>query len=352
MKKLSVLAIYGQYMTAWSAFTKTIALLLLFSWQPAVAKDTVLDPSVTGFQTFYELYEPSGVIQLKDLSLLFIEDEQSRPFVRLTPQPQPSNRFDVQLLDRQSSFKTLLTGASGPLNDLEGITQGAENHLYAITSHSRQNNGSRDASRERLVRLQVTANKIESITIRKDLRNALVEAYPVLEPSANERRVKDHAGLNIEGLTVNRSNDALWIGFRAPLIDGKAIVVTVENPDSVFSAGSNYEFSENLQFLDLNGGGIRDIAFDPTLDGYVIASQREGTKKEKSFKLWFWSGIETDTPRRIKISGIKNIRRTEGIAPITLGAEKYLLLVSDEGDVKRLKNAQYSLVKYNDLNID
>lgn len=352
MKQLRILAYYGQNAKACPVYRKTVALLLLLSLQPVMAKDTVLDSTETGFQSFPGFYEPSGVIQLYDQSLLIIEDEPSRPFARLISQATLSNRFEIQPLVHQSALKAVFTGANAPLNDLEGLVQGPQGFVYAITSHSRQNNGSRDLSRERLVQLKVEANKIVDISIRDDLRDALVTAYPQLQPSAEERRLKDHAGLNIEGLTFNRSNDAIWIGFRAPLIDGKAIVTVLENPIGIFVNNSDYRFSKKMQYLDLDGGGIRDIAFDPILDGYVIVSQREGTKKEKAFKLWFWSGERNDIPKRIKISGIKNIRRTEGVAPITLGSDKFLLLVSDEGDYKRSKSAKYLLVKYADLTVE
>lgn len=324
-----------------------ISLPLAYLCQSVSASEAVLDLEAREFQNINGMYEPSGIVQLQDARLLVIEDEPSRAFVLLTPRKQ-SNTLNVELLRSRSPIAALLAGPSGQFNDLEGLVKGPQDVIYAITSHSRQGNGGRDPDREKLVRLTIDGNRIGKISVRTDLRERLIDAYPELEDDARERDVKDDAGLNIEGLTFNRRRDTLWIGFRAPLVDEKAILIALGNPQTVFDTDEDYQFDENLQLLDLDGGGIRDIVFDPVLDGYLIVSQREGTKKEKAFKLWFWAGSSAEKPRRVGIPGVKDLQRTEGIAPVTLSGINRLLLVSDEGDASNQKGAEVLVVDYDD----
>jgi len=328
-----------------------ISVWLLCLVQLVNAEEAALDLELREFQRFEGLYEPSGVVQLQDGRLLVIEDEPSRAFVLISPQVHATD-FDVEVLQARTSIAALLTGRASRFSDLEGLVQGPGGFIYAITSHSRQGNGKRSAEREKLLRLNIDGNRIRQIRVRSDLRKRLIEAFPQLEDAAKEQDVKDEGGLNIEGLTFNRKKDTLWIGFRAPLLEDRAMLIGLRNPQSLFDTDEDFQFEENLQLLDLDGGGIRDIVFDQTLNGYLIASQREGTKSEKAFKLWFWDGSPTGLPRRVKIAGVKDLQRTEGISSVLLKGERLLLLLSDDGDVDRQKNAGILLVDYDDLEIE
>lgn len=328
-----------------------IGFLLACHGQSASARKAVLDLEVREFQNIDGLYEPSGIVQLPDGRLLVIEDEPSRAFSLLSPREQ-ENILDVELLRSRSPIAALLGGATGKLSDLEGLVTGPQDVIYAITSHSRQGNGKRDHDREKLVRLTIEGDRIGQIDVRTDLRQQLIDAFPTLEDAARERDVKDDAGLNIEGLTFNRRRDSLWIGFRGPLVDDRAILIALQNPQRIFDTDEDFQFGAELQLLDLDGGGIRDVVFDPILDGYLIASQREGTKKEKAFKLWFWDGSFESEPRRVRIDGVKDIQRTEGIASISLAGRNLLMLVSDEGNAGKDKGAEVLLVEYDDLEIE
>jgi len=324
--------------------------ILVFS-QLVAANEVEINTETVGFQILNGVYEPSGIIQLQDGRLLIIEDESSRAFVLLTPNQYPAN-YNVDIVQTRSLLDRLLAGSSAEFNDLEGIVKGPQEFVYAISSHSRQGNGRRDSQREQLVRFTIHDNRIGKLSARGGLRDALVSNFPMLQQAADEREVKKNAGLNIEGLAFNRSGDTLWLGFRAPLVGDHAILIGLHNLHKVFESDAEFEFGENAQLLNLDGGGIRDIVFDTELDGYLIVSQRERTKNEKPFKLWLWSGSAKDSPRRIRIKGVKNIRQTEGVVPITIGHEKRLLLVSDEGDKKHQKNAKVLMVDYDELQLE
>ena len=292
-----------------------------------------------------KIYEPSGVAQLSDGSLVVIEDEPTRPFWQLRPAAE-TGRFDVELLEPTSPLVSLVT----KFNDLEGITADDEGFLYAITSHSRQKNGKREAAREMLVRFEVKGDRIESLSARGDLLDSLARAFPRLEKSIEERKVKREGGLNIEGLAFDPPRGSLWIGFRAPLFDNDALLIEVTNPQCAFEDEEEFDFADDPVLLDLDGGGIRDIAFSSRLEGYLILSQREG-KKEKHFKLWLWDGAPFSSPRRVRIEGVDHFDRAEGITPVNLDGEERLLLVKDDGNQEQQEGATYLLIDFADLRI-
>lgn len=321
--------------------------LLLLLLAGLVAKEARTESQNTEFRRLEGLYEPSGVGQLDDGRLVVVEDEPSRPFILLTPDGGAED-FRVELLRPRS----LLEAVIGGIDDLEGVAVGPEGFVYAITSHSRKQNGKRGMKREKLVRFKVEGDRLAESAVRGDLRKSLTRAFPELKDAAKERKVKRDLGLNIEGLAFDEKRERLWIGFRGPMVDEKAILVAILNPHQAFEQDQEVQFIDTPVLLDLDRGGIRDLAFDPRLGGYLILSQREGTKKEKAFKLWLWSGDPAASPRRVRIDGIDDLERAEGVAPVNFRGEDKILLVSDDGASARGKGARYLLVDYALLKID
>ena len=309
------------------------------------------EESSRGFRRLPGLYEPSGVAQLTDGRLLVVEDERARPFALLSP-------GDGELPFRVESARasSLADSLSLALDDLEAITAGPDGFLVAITSHSRKDNGKLEHGRQRMVRFKVEGSRLSEVAVATGLRKALPKAYPSLRDAARERKVKRDVGLNIEGLAFDRKGRRLWIGLRGPLLDGKALLVQLLNPKAVFGRGADFRFARKLVELDLDGGGIRDLAYVPRLNGYLILSQREGGKgkhkKEKKFKLWLWSGDSSLPARRVRIAGVSDLESAEGIAPIRWAGSEQLLLLSDDGNLARRKSARYLLIDYSALTIE
>ncbi len=321
----------------------TIVLILLALLVTEVRSDS----RKLGFQPVDGLYEPSGVVQLEDGRLLTVEDEPSRPFAVLTPENDGAS-FAVQSIRPRSFLDTVV----GRIGDLEGVSTSADGFVYAITSHSRKSNGKRDQEREKLLRFKVDGERLYESSVRGDLRNSLTRAYPVLKEAAKERDVKNDRGLNIEGLSFGPQGRYLWIGLRAPLLKKKAVLVGLLNPHKALGDAEKFRFGDRPILLDLNGGGIRDIAYDPHLKGYLILSQREGTSKEKSFKLWFWNGKTTVAPQRVRVDGIKNLERAEGVTPVSIAGDDGILILSDDGDRAKNRSASYLLFDYADINME
>ncbi len=311
------------------------------------SEQTLSESFTADFQKIHGLFEPSGVVQLDDGRVLAVEDEPTNPFVFLTPNSDAQS-FSLSYLRSNVLFHP----AMAHISDLEGVTKDPNGRVYAITSQSRKGNGNRDPEREKIIQFSIKEDRLLTSHVRTDFRKKLIKAFPALKDAAKERNVKGEGGLNIEGLTFSPDGNALWVGLRAPLSDDMAILVAVLNPRNSLEAREAFRFSKSFVLLDLEGGGIRDIAYDPILSGYLILSQRENTKNEKAFKLWLWNGNPKTAPRRVRIRDIKKLESTEGITPVRLNGKDQLLLLNDDGNRNKAKPASYLLLDYTQLEIE
>ena len=200
------------------------------------------------------IYEPSAVQQLPDGRFLVVEDEKRQPFSVFTV--GADGRVQSQALT-PSLFQ--VSSSAWKLDDLEGLTMDQSGFLYAITSHSRDEDGNEKKSREKLIRFRVDGRHVVMPQVVSDLKRALTTRYPVLDAAAAVRDVKDSGGLNIEALEVDPHNGQLLIAFRSPLVDGKAIVACLENTADVFHSGAKARFPPTLEELNLGAWHSRFV---------------------------------------------------------------------------------------------
>jgi hypothetical protein len=98
-------------------------------------------------------------------------------------------------------------------------------------------------------------------------------------------------GLNIEGMTADRSGDALLIGLRNPRHNGKALVIRLENPQELMIAEPKPAIISSVHELDLGDRGIRDIEWSAAHQSYlVIAGQPEDDQPGPGFAVYKWDG--------------------------------------------------------------
>lgn len=142
-------------------------------------------------------------------------------------------------------------------------------------------------------------------------------------------------GLNIEGLSFDpKDPETLLLGLRSPLwgpafgdptfgktygLDrGQAIVAWVSRP---FSSRPLVK----LEPLDLGGHGIRDIAFVPALDAYLVIGGP--VDRGRRYSLWLWS--RGQAPRRLQVPAFELLCRPEALMPVPGKREVYIF--SEEG---------------------
>ena len=221
-----------------------------------------------------------------------------------------------------------------------------QGRIYVVTSHSRKENGKRSDMREQLARFALDGEQVVDFKVLRDLRKKISAQHKPLKDAAKIRDVKDDGGFNIEGLSFDAAKRYLLVGLRSPLAGSNALIAVLENPAAVFDQGEKPRISERLIELDLDGGGIRALSYDPHLGGFLIVSR----KPEKSFKLWLWSGEVDQPPQRLKVPGIKSLRRAEGVTPVRLnGRPEGILIVSDDGSGLRGKPGHYLFLRYQQL---
>lgn len=295
------------------------------------------------FRPLTGLYEPSAIQQLADGRFLVVEDEKARPL----------SVFNLAV-DGAVDSRPLHPGWFGSdadfwkLADLEGLTADRQGRLYAITSHSRASDGTEKKARDKLVRFRLEGEQVKDTRVVTDLKPALLAAHPVLATAAAALDVKAQGGLNIEALEMRPDQAQLLIGLRGPLLDGRAILVGIDNPDGMFEDGEPPRVHPALITLDLGGNGIRGLCHAPGLACYLLIAGPV-TRVASPFQLWSWSGRPEDPARRVEVPGLPGFERAEGICAARLDGRQRILIVSDDGDRAAGRCARYLLLEPEDF---
>lgn len=288
------------------------------------------------FLPFTGLYEPSAIQQLPDGRFLVAEDEKDHPF----------SLVDISLDGRVTSTPLLppldADDAVWKLDDLEALALDGEGFVYALTSHSRSGSGEVKKARDKLVRFRVMEGRMVQAGLVRDLKPALVAAHPVLAEAAAILDVKNQGGLNIEALECCPDGSML-LGFRSPLLAGRAILARVENPGALFDAGGVPRIAPELLTLDLEGCGLRGLAWVPALGGYLLISGPVA-RQAVPFQLWFWSGRAEEGARRVRVGLRQDFEHAEGVTPAMLDGQPRIVIVSDDGSREEGRFARFLIL--------
>lgn len=292
------------------------------------------------------IYEPSAVQLLPDGRFLVVEDEKEHPLSLVTIDADGKVKAEglaASLLQMFSSF--------WKLDDLEGLAADRAGFVYAITSHSRNDDSNAKESREKLVRFRIEGDRVVDPKVVDGLKAALVARHAVLAAAARVRDVKADGGLNIEALEVSPDQKQLLIGLRSPLRNGNALIARVENLDAVFDSEETPEIAPALDELDLGGHGIRGLSYIPAIGAYLIIGGPP-TREEAAFDLWCWSGQPGTRARRAKIPGLSGLAKAEGVSPALIGGMERIIFVSDDGNRDAKRSAGYLLLDPSQLTIE
>ena len=297
------------------------------------------------FQPFTGFFEPSAIQQLADGRFLVVEDEKEHSFSLVTLNGNGSVKrksLSPGWFESNKSF--------WKLDDLEGLALDKKGYLYAVTSHSRDSDGSEKKSRDKLVRFLIEGDRVMEPIVVNGLKRALVAAHPCLAAAAEIEDVKGSGGLNIEALEITPDRQSLLIGFRSPLQGGMALIASVENLDGIFEADAAPQVANKLESLDLGGHGIRGMSYVEWLKGYLLISG-PASRAPDEFKLWFWSGQPGALARRVSVLGLQGFERTEGVSPAVVDGVPGIVLVSDDGDRKAGRFARFVWLEIEQLQI-
>ncbi|MDO5658989.1 MAG: DUF3616 domain-containing protein [Paracoccus sp. (in: a-proteobacteria)] len=320
-----------------------VGVKLVFGLFPGLNSESTARLRNLGISEFSDIYEPSGVQQLPDGRILVVEDEASRALSLMRIGP------DGTLIEDPAGDMRLTRSLGRRLNDLEGLSIDERGFIYAITSHSSNERGQRRPDREQLIRFRIEGNHLGNILTVSNLRDALsndVALSRAIEAAAGEPA--DFEELNIEGLAFYREAQQLMLGLRGPMAGGMSIIVPITNPGDMFERGAAPQFAAPI-LLDLAGGGIRALSYDPVLMAFMIVNEIRGEDGKKHSQIWTWSGQPNDAPAQILLPDIINLNNVESIDSITIDGESRLLLMSDEGDPTKNRPAKYMMLDYSQL---
>jgi hypothetical protein len=290
------------------------------------------------FRELTGIHEPSAIQQLEDGRFLIVEDEKQYPFSLVTL------GADGSAGSKPLSMDALAEGDGfAKLDDLEGIALDRAGFIYAITSHSRDDDGDEKKSRDKLVRFRIEGDRAVAPKVVKGIKPALTSAHPVLAAAAALRDVKADAGLNIEALEMSPDQQRLLIGFRSPLLDARAIIASIDNPSAIFESDEPPRVAPTLTTLDLGGDGIRGMSHIPALDGWLLISGPV-SRQQVQFRLWFWSGQADRPARPVTVPGLPGFEHAEGVSPALIDGRQQVIFVSDDGNRKQGLDAHYLLL--------
>ncbi|MFL5284543.1 MAG: DUF3616 domain-containing protein [Rhodopila sp.] len=237
--------------------------------------------------------------------------------------------------------------------DIEAATIFGDRVVW-ISSHSRNENGKVRADRWQLFSSHQLAADGSTWNVSfspsyHGLLDAILathhEGYGVLKTAIGDlsKRVPNLApkkdGFNIEGMAATPDGKTLLIGMRNPTKGGKAQLFPIENAADLLKAGTASATLGRVLALDLEGRGIRDIAWSPANQEYlIIGGQANDDDPGPGFAVFRWTGRDDAKPRPTgAFDDFKQIPHfhPEAIVPLRDAASgqysKEVLLVSDDG---------------------
>ena len=226
--------------------------------------------------------------------------------------------------------------------DIEGAAH-IGRRIYWIASHGTNKKARARPERRQLFATDIVGNGDEvTLTLAGTPYTGLLGAIANHAPfekyrlhEAAQISPEDAGGLNIEGLAATPEGHLL-IGLRSPVVNGKALLLTLKNPNEVLAiddgkaakAAKAPVFGPAIE-LPLGGLGVRSIDYADKLHGYLIVAGPQDS--EGVFKLYKWSPETDAVPTALATSLGKGLR-PEGL--FALGDGKSFQLLSDDGDEK------------------
>jgi hypothetical protein len=222
--------------------------------EPGEASEQVRHPPGR-LVTFTGACDASGAVALDDRRFLVADDEDNVLRVYDADRGGPPERmFDIGA--------ELALAEPDAEADLEAAAR-IGNRAFFLSSHARKRSGKVDPNRFVFFGVDLTPSG-DRVTLAGRPASTLLDELARLPSteslglhSGRLRAPVSEGAVNIEGMTA-APGGGLYIGFRNPLPQGKAILVRLSNPNDVLE-GRPASFDEP-RLLDLGGLGIRSLS--------------------------------------------------------------------------------------------
>jgi hypothetical protein len=289
--------------------------------------------------TFYGTSDASAAVALgKDMFVVADDENNILRIYKTNRTSQPVFSCDLtQFLDIDPEH---------PEADIEGATTLGD-YIYWITSHGRNRDGKIRASRYRFFATKVEVESqnfsIQPVGIScKSLVHQLVKAENMgqlgldratgfgavnLTKRQRKKLAPKKEGLNIEALCASTDAKTMYIGFRNPRPDSKALVVALSNPQQVIEVVERPIFEEPILW-DLKGRGIRAMEYSDFHKAYFIIAGPHDDRP--GFVLYRWSGKKDKPPKLVRELNLDKYDFSPEALVTFKDSERFLLL-SDDG---------------------
>ncbi len=240
------------------------------------------------------------------------------------------------------------TAGEYPEADIEGATV-IGSRIYWLTSHGRNRDGKPRPNRYRFfaTEVQVKNGSVAINPVGKPCSTLIIELVKTkaaqelgLDRAAGLGKIeivkKDikklapkREGINVEGLCASADGNTIYIGFRNPRPQSKAIVVPLTNAADVIEKEETPVFGEPMLW-DLRGLGIRSMEYSRYRKEYFIVAGRHDDRA--GFVLYRWSGIQNEQSNILQELDLPALDFSPE-ALVTFKDSPKILLLSDDGTV-------------------
>lgn len=267
--------------------------------------------------------DASGAVALDDHTFLVADDEDNV----LRAYDARTGGAPLAAVDLSAALRLPSKKKGAPEIDIEAATRLGE-RAYFITSHGRNSSGKLKPERLRFFATTAPSHgkpELVGKPYEKLLQDLLAE--PKLSAfqlaAAAELAPKAPGGLNIEGMTA-RPEGGVWLGFRNPLPQARALLVPLHNPEELAEGEGPARFGDPLT-LDLGGLGVRALSY--WRGRYLIAAGAFDSGRVS--RLFIWDGRE-----RVTAVDSVDVRAYSPEAFFTPEGQDRVLLLSDDGSVR------------------
>jgi hypothetical protein len=246
---------------------------------------------------------------------------------------------NLLVMEADETLSTHPLSASGQISDLEGITSDGE-FLYLIAGGGLSPGGKLKPKRFAIAR--VTLERGEPVEVR--VLNMLEWLVPVAQglgmkmekaEDPNGEMVEIPKDGKYEGLAM-LPDGRLLMGIRKPLVDRRAVILQLDGYREAFDQDKASLIRPKVfAKLDLNGGGISALEYDPLKSRLLLLGIH--AKKKVRTDLYVWP---TGKPERIcKFHGHK----AEGV--VRVGDSSRILVLCDDEDPHGSKSGRYTFLE-------
>lgn len=316
--------------------TKIIFVLLVCSSANLSAAGRLTE----NFITYHGTSDASAAVAISDDMFIVADDENNVLRIYKTLMSGlPIFSYDLtDFLDVDQEY---------PEADIEGATK-IGNRIYWITSHGRNEDGKMRPSRYRFFAtdIEVQDDKvsiqpvgipcktlIQNLLKSDALRNLGLDKATRLDEAKLTKKERENLapkkqGLNIEALCATADETVLYICFRNPRPNKKALVVPLYNAYAIIKQSALPVLGKPILW-DLNSLGIKSMEYSAFHKAYFIIAgpHNEGRKSV----LYRWSGRIDEQPKLVRNLG--NNRDFTPEALICFPNSEKLLVLSDDGSL-------------------